>query len=564
MKKTYTIFIFIAVISLTGLNYGRAETIKKNIINLGAPINTSGDEFSPSLTEDGSTMVFNSRMPDENDHNIYICSFINGRWTKPRFMEKLNSPDNDETPYISRDGKVIMFSSDRVGSLRPSVTSDGKVRITYDLYISYLVDGKWTSPSPVPGDVNTINNERSPSLSRDKRSLFFSRYRFKKIRRSKIMQATLKNNKFMDITPLPSRINTNNYDIALVPSINKPGFYFSSRRPGGFGGWDIYYVKYKSGVFGKVINLGPGINSRDDELFLSEVRNDIYFCSNKPDSIGRYDIFSSKVPGKLKTEQRKEFVEKKKTTPAKKVETRKETTQYIPHAGPDKYNDDIYVKKKQWKDEYRDNRTRLHIYVRNSETGKPLSVRFKVYLKNTDDPKAPPVRVSTRKSDVDGRLRIFPKRDISWIVIKVDQPGFIPLRKAIEVDPGKVKDIEIKVSPDALKKISYIFRPIYFKFNSAHIRLEYYPYLHEIINYMRGNEDIKLKIIGHADIRGTYAANYMVSIKRARAIKDYFVKLGLDEKRFSLSGMGNKKPVTYLKGDIFDEMNRRVEFEIIK
>lgn len=179
-KQLFKIIPVIVLICsfLVALNIS-ASLKEKPLINLGYPINTTGDDFSPSITADGKTMVFNSRERSEHNHNIYIMHFKNGRWTKPIPIKEINSQYNDETPFISTDGSVLVFSSDREGSIRPSITSDKKVRITYDIFISRSRKGKWTRPVRVPGTINTGNNERSPSISHDKKHLYFTRFPFR-------------------------------------------------------------------------------------------------------------------------------------------------------------------------------------------------------------------------------------------------------------------------------------------------------------------------------------------------------------------------------------------------
>lgn len=114
-----------------------------NLTNLKFPINTQGDDFSPSLSSDGKVMIFNSKGPNDQSSHIYMSKFIDGRWTTPVAFDEINSRyDNDETPYLSPDGNMVIFSSDREGSIRPDPSYYGEERITYDLYLSRKVEGK--------------------------------------------------------------------------------------------------------------------------------------------------------------------------------------------------------------------------------------------------------------------------------------------------------------------------------------------------------------------------------------------------------------------------------------
>ena len=269
------------------------------IKNIGKPINTIGVDFSPSLTSDGKIMVFDSKLPKEKSHNIFISYKKNGKWSKPIYIKEINSDGNDETPYITHDGSAIIFASDRAGSKYPPVTSDGKIRVTYDIYVTRRLRNRWSTPIPIKGLVNTYNNERSPRLSSDKRHIFFTRYRFNKFRKSVLMMATLKDGVYGDVKELPDSINTKNFELGFTEAYYRNGYYFSSRRPGGYGGWDLYFIPYENNKFGKVINLGPTINSGDNELFVCQIKGELYFSSNKWDSLGKYDIYKAPVPKSL-------------------------------------------------------------------------------------------------------------------------------------------------------------------------------------------------------------------------------------------------------------------------
>ncbi len=576
---------------------GQVRSVKK-LINLRGPVNSMGDDFAPTLTGNGNTLIFNSRLRGEHSHNLYESRLTPKGWSKPVYMKLLNSPENDETPYITPDGKTIIFSSDRKGSKRPSVTADGMVRITYDLYISHRIDGRWTKPVPVPGDVNTTRNERCPSLSPDRRFLYFSRWRYSNIRRSVIMVAELKNNRYVNVRPLPETINRYSYDLALAPS-RSGGFYFASRRPGGYGGWDLYFTKKIKDSWTKPVNLGPEINSPDNELFLSEAGSEIFFCSDRTGGLGGYDIYSSGIPAFVKGRKTSPPAKKDKDTDAgkstprrdKKIAGKSNEKTKLPETGssPKKKQSPSIVKNEKKeparvetendydeiiRHEYsdttvpgtenkaEDTRTRIRFRVTSSVSGNPLTARFRVYLKDNDDPASLPLRTIKRKSGPKGAFTVYPKDDVTHVVVKIDEPGFTMKRTSVAVQRGAARIVNIELAPVPGKKYRLIFRPLYFGFKSSTIRIGYYPYLHKIIDYMRKNPETRLVITGHSDRRGSERANYLISIKRARAVKDYFVRMGLSQERFVVRGMGETKPLTWQPGDIFNELNRRVEFRL--
>ena len=256
--------------------------------NPGPPLNTPEDDFAPSVTEDGTTMVFNSKRSGNQD--IYITNFKNGRWSDPSPISELNSQFTDQTPYISNDGTLIIFSSDRDESKTLHINNNAYV--SFDIYISGFENGKWSHPVHIPGAVNTTDHEEAPSLSPDGQTLYFTRRKFGKNTKTVIMKSELKNALFTGGTPMPSPINTGNSERGLIEADD--GFYFSSYRPGGFGDSDIYFVPKKNGELGEAVNLGPFVNSDRAEFFYTKKDYTAFFCSsrkNENNPTDRFDIY---------------------------------------------------------------------------------------------------------------------------------------------------------------------------------------------------------------------------------------------------------------------------------
>ncbi len=96
------------------------------------------------------------------------------------------------------------------------------------------------------------------------------------------------------VTPLP--FNDPAYSYAH-PSISENGdtLYFVSDQPGGYGGSDIYRVVRKNGLWGKPFNVGPAVNSAENEVFPFFIDNVLYFASNGHGGLGGLDLFESRL-----------------------------------------------------------------------------------------------------------------------------------------------------------------------------------------------------------------------------------------------------------------------------
>ncbi len=581
IKRATALFLFCAGLACASIFVLHASDsgYEPPAINAGYPINTEGDDFCPSITEDGNIMVFSSRMPKQSNHDIYMSFFKDGRWTTPEPMSILNSEANDETPYITPDGSMILFSSDREGSIRPSITADGRERITFDLFQSKYINDKWTMPEPVPGDVNTLFNERSPSLSRDMKTLYFSRWPFRRIRDARIFRAVFRNDSYVMPEELPEPVNTCNAEIGFTPSRRLPGFYFSSRRPGGYGGWDIYFIPSDGNRFGIPVNLGRSINGPDDELFPAEGNGLLYFSSNRSGGLGRYDIYYRSIPSKAKesAEQTKSLIEKMKTaqpesnqgpapdavlpfsaetdkTPREKMSIYADGTDApVPRAQPIPVQTGIL----------------LHIVTEEGEASRSLKV--KLYLKDNPNPAKPEKRVVEEKTDEQGMVTIYPRSDVRWIVLKIKEPGFAPVRKSIRIVPGVMQNVKVQLSPTGKNTVKQgipaskekPMKSIHFSFNSAVIPLKYYPSLHVTLDYLRENPSIRIKITGHSDPWGPEKASDRISLQRAQAVRDYFERMGIPSERMVIDSAGSQKPLRYVNGKKHNWINRRVEFSTV-
>ena len=89
------------------------------------------------------------------------------------------------------------------------------------------------------------------------------------------------------------------------PFINGKTMVFTSDRPGGFGGYDLYYSFYENGHWSEPINFGKKINSEYDEfrpvtLFADGFKTDLLiFSSNRPGGLGGFDLYYAALPFKV-------------------------------------------------------------------------------------------------------------------------------------------------------------------------------------------------------------------------------------------------------------------------
>lgn len=137
-------------------------------VNLGCEVNSSGDEAGPvmSFAEPGPpTLYFSSTRPDTLGGSDLYMSEMTGAWSfgSAELVPGVNSDYDDMQPSIRRDGRELVFASNRPGSLGFDIWSASKDSIA----------NSWSTPFNLGPNINSAANETRPSLSWDAKSLLF-------------------------------------------------------------------------------------------------------------------------------------------------------------------------------------------------------------------------------------------------------------------------------------------------------------------------------------------------------------------------------------------------------
>jgi Tol biopolymer transport system component len=130
-------------------------------------VNSDAKEGSPSVSRDGTLYFFSDR-GSPNENSIYAARLAGGSYAAPeRLPAEINSGTSDTSPFISPDGKTLLFYSTRAGGY-------GKG----DIYVAFRKKGGWTQPLNLGLAVNTQDSEYNPSVSPDGKRLYFGRNRY--------------------------------------------------------------------------------------------------------------------------------------------------------------------------------------------------------------------------------------------------------------------------------------------------------------------------------------------------------------------------------------------------
>ena len=284
------IFLTSLICLLTTMAYSGKFTASEAPKNMGKQVNSSQNDFAPAVSPDGSYMIFNSNRNGKYQ-DLFVSYYRDGVWSAPESLDILNSPYNDETPFISSDGKYLVFASDRDGSMEMR-DENNQVKVSFDIYWSENIDGKWTTPEPLPGEINTVHHERTPSLTSDGK-LYYTTWLFGDSSKTVLVEAENVDGNFVNPKPMKGPFNIGFQDVGLIPAEDLKGFFFASNRPDSLGLYDLYFVSFENGVYGEPVNLGDKINSEANEMYLTRADQRYFISSNRDGGSGMFDLYSA-------------------------------------------------------------------------------------------------------------------------------------------------------------------------------------------------------------------------------------------------------------------------------
>ena len=274
--------------------------VNVKIENMGPVINSEYPDYVPLISADESKLIFTSRRANSTGgrldangdffEDIYISTKKNGEWTTPVSIgDNLNSPSHDACVGLSPDGELLFL-------YKPS-----KNLLTGDLYFSVFAGNEWMAPIKLNTPINLDDyTESSASLSADGNTLYFSSDRPGGFGKKDIYRVTkFSNGEWSKPLNLGPQINTPDDDDSPFIHPNRKTLYFSSKGHKNMGGYDIFKTEYnpESGTWTDAENVGYPINTPDDDIFfvLSTDGKRGYYSSNHSGGFGGSDIYIIKL-----------------------------------------------------------------------------------------------------------------------------------------------------------------------------------------------------------------------------------------------------------------------------
>ena len=152
----------------------------------------------------------------------------------------------------------------------------------------------------------------------------------------------------------------------------------------------------------------------------------------------------------------------------------------------------------------------------------------------------------------------------------IDSKDFYPVSRVIDFTvanqlPNYQDNFKI-VTYEEMKEqqTSVRINNIFFDFNKSELKPESFLELDRLFKFLNDNPEIKVEISGHTDNVGSDEYNLKLSEARANSVKDYLVSKGINSNRINAMGYGKSKPVATNDTDEGRQLNRRVEFKILR
>ncbi len=205
----------------------------------------------------------------------------------------INSPSHDYSPLITADGSTMYFTSRRPGSMGGLKDESGQ---NYeDIYTATRTGEAWGRAMSVQAPVNSAMQDATVGLSADGNEMII--YRASDDQPDGDLYITKRSNGVWS-TPerMTDKINSKYHEPSATISPDGTEVYFSSDRPGGFGGRDLYRIRrLPNGAWSEPLNLGPQVNTAIDEdaPFLHSDGTTLFFSSNGHNTMGGFDIFKA-------------------------------------------------------------------------------------------------------------------------------------------------------------------------------------------------------------------------------------------------------------------------------
>lgn len=454
----------------------------------------------------------------------------------------------------------LMFTSARDGGV---LFDPEKQESAYlcDLYWTEMsADSSWQLAKNFGRPLNSGQHDASGTLSKNN-VIYYTRWNDEDRSEQYIYLARMVDLKFYEAFKLPESVNLSGYR-SINPFVSADGktLYFSSNRPGGEGGMDLWKIQLDEtgNISGEAINLGRPINSELDEVspFFHDVSSVLFFSSNGHNSIGGLDIYKASYDKRYRVYGAPENL-------GIPINSSKDDAYMI---WDEMMNYGYFSSDRQECENG-------HCYDIYKVKNEPIQIFLEGYAYDDDTGDALP-NTSLLFKDIDFVFDPFEvmtdengfyKKELGKnqeIFIKATKPSYFADAASVNTKPitsstTLIQDFYLRPIPTDEIEID----GIEYDFNSSALRSTSEEVLDELYDFLILNNNLIVEINSHTDARGTDNYNLGLSERRAQSCVTYLLSRGIPKERLKAVGYGENQP-NFLKDEnkkaVLDENGKRI------
>ena len=464
--------------------------------------------------------------------------------------------------------KYIIVSSRKIGAIggdKDPLTGEPHTQIFCS---TIRGNGNLDRPLLFSRILNTEHTEGTIAFTPDQKTAYYTRAKKDSTAIFKMYRATDEKIQGNWDRPEAMPFNSNEYSVEN-PWISRDGkkLYFASNMPNGYGGFDIYVAAiYENDSIGAPKNLGPEVNTSQDEKYPFMDRNDkyFYFSSKGHNSIGGYDVFRARKVNDNYVRPLNLGTSINTTEDEIAFMYANERRGYVTSSKKSgKGNNDVYKFTIDAKKQI------LSGEVVDANTKKILPGAV-VVVTDIDGNE-----IGKKEVGADAKFTFYVDPYESY-TITTKKEGFIDNNLIAETNSSveRTFDVVVEMKQEEAEivevegKTMIKIENIYFDFDKATIKPISEISLNKIVKVLNDNPEMKIEVNAHTDIRGSDAYNLRLSKRRAASTMLYLINSGINKTRLISQGYGETQPIIDCKSkdcsDEEHELNRRIEFVIIK
>jgi outer membrane protein OmpA-like peptidoglycan-associated protein len=470
----------------------------------------------------------------------------------------INTPFSDYAPVISADETMLIFTSKRNTTTGGGV--DDNNYYFEDVYVSYKDSvGAWGLAKGIGKPINTNDHDACIGLSPDGQKLFI--YRSTRKHAEDIFVTDLEGATWKEPVKLGTNVNTGHWESHASITADEQTLYFTSSKPGGKGGKDIFVSKrLPNGEWGPPVDLSEKVNTEFDEdgPFIHPDGKTLFFSSMGHKSMGGYDIFKTVYDEDSQTWSEPENVGYPLNTADDDlflVWSADGTRAYFSSIRPDSYGEkDIYMAKKK---EVSNFVVVLKGKVLDKKTKKAVAATITVHNLTTNQM----VGVFNSNSATGKYVVVLPVgKDFS---VTAEAPGYVFHSEHVDVPkPDAFVEIDklIELEPIGTKDKVATLSNVFFDYDRATLRPQSKNELDKLVKLLKENKDLNVEIAAHTDSVANDIYNMHLSNERAKSVVAYLVENGIDSTKLLPIGYGEDFSKASNSTADGRQLNRRSEF----